>query len=378
MRERPAGSGRWELRVFAGKDPVTGRDQRISRVVRGTKRQAESKLAELVAGTANGERAGTDATVEVLLDRYLEHLERQGLSPTTLLAYRRYIKLHIVPVLGVVPVRKLTAWDLDRLYGAMGEKGLGAATIRQTHAILSGALKQATRWGWVPTNVAKSASPPKARAARVVAPTGDEVRRLIDLAEQRDPVLAAAITLAAVTGARRGEIAALRWADVNLATGMLRIARSLADLPGGVIEKDTKSHQERVLALGQVGSAVLAKHRAAVEGRAAAAGVELDPAGSAFVFSDRLDGATPIRPDRMTGFFTRLRDDLDLPHVHFHGLRHFAATELARRGDVGVRTIAGRLGHADASVTLRVYSAFFPAADAQAAEHLGDALRSNP
>jgi integrase len=83
---------------------------------------------------------------------------------------------------------------------------------------------------------------------------------------------------------------------------------------------------------------------------------------------------TPIRPDVVSAFFGRVRDELGLGHVHLHSLRHFAATQLAR-GDVSARTIAGRLGHADASLTMRVYAAFFPAADVEAADHLGQALK---
>lgn len=373
-RERPAGSGRWELRVFIGRDPVTGRPKQVSRIFRGTKTAADTELARLVAETSKGAHAGTDVTVSELLERYFDHLAAQGHSPTTLHGYRRYARLHIAPTIGRIKVRKLTAWDLDQVYRGMLAEGRGNSTVRQAHAILSGALGQAVKWAWAPTNVAKSASPPKVRAKKIAVPTQEEIRRLLDLAEQRDPTLAGAILLAAITGCRRGEICALRWPDVDLEAGVLHVARSLADLPGRVVEKDTKSHAERTIALGAVGVAALGAHRTAVEERARIGQTALAP--GAFVFSGSLDGTTPIRPDRLTGFFTRLRDDLELPHLHLHGLRHWVATDLARRGDISVRTIAGRLGHADASVTLRVYSAFFPAADREAADHLGRALAS--
>jgi integrase len=100
--------------------------------------------------------------------------------------------------------------------------------------------------------------------------------------------------------------------------------------------------------------------------------IELGP--DAYVFSDRIEGSSPVRPDAVTGFFRRVSNDLSLPEVHLHSLRHFMATQLASRGDVSARTLAGRLGHADASVSLKVYSAFFPPADAEAAEHVGRLL----
>lgn len=369
-RERKPGV--WELRVYVGRDPVTATPRQVSRTFRGGKRAADSALAALVAEAAKGQLGGTDATVGLLLDRHLEALERKGHSPKTLHTYRGYVDNTIRPALGTKHVRRLTAWDLDSLYAAQIDQGKSPGTVRQMHAIISGALTQAVKWGWCPVNVARMASPPVARAAKIVPPTSAEVRKIVTAAEERNPVLAALIMLAALIGARRGELCALRWTDVDLTAGSVRISRSVLDLPDRVEEKPTKSHQERTLALGQAGVTLLQMHRQAVLDRAAVASVEVAP--DAFIFSGQLDCALPYRPDRVTGFFSQLRDDLDLHHVHLHSLRHFMATQLAARGDISARTLAGRLGHADASVSLKVYSAFFPPADVEAAEHLGRAL----
>jgi len=136
-----------------------------------------------------------------------------------------------------------------------------------------------------------------------------------------------------------------------------------------VEEKSTKSHQERTIALGHAGVVLLRLHRSECVDRAQVGEVELGPDN--YVFSDRIEGTTPVRPDAVTGFFRRVSNDLALPEVHLHSLRHFMATQLASRGDVSARTLAGRLGHADASVSLKVYSAFFPPADVEAAEYVG-------
>ncbi len=105
------------------------------------------------------------------------------------------------------------------------------------------------------------ASPPTVHQQRIVPPTAEEVRRIVELAEQRNPILAALIMLAALTGARRGELCGLRWRDVDLDAGTVRIARSILDLPGRVEEKATKSHQERTIALGEAGVVLLRLHR---------------------------------------------------------------------------------------------------------------------
>lgn len=376
MRERQPGI--WEVRVYVGRDPVTNAPRQVSRTVRGGKRAAQTRMAELVAEAKRGQLGGTDATVGLLLDRYLEAQERRGLSPKTLDSNRRRVKASIRPALGAISVRKLTAWDLDRYYAGLADAGRTAATIRAHHAILSGALGQAVKWGWCPANVAKMASPPAVRSKRIVPPSVAEVQALVKLASDRNPILAVLVMLAALIGARRGELCALRWTDVDLDAGTVRISRSILDLPARAPEeKATKSYQERTLALGEAGVALLRLHRTQSLERAQLAEVEVAP--DAFVFSERLDCAAPIRPDKVSGFFRRVRDELQLPHVHLHSLRHFMATQLAARGDVSVRTLAGRLGHADGgALALRVYSAYFPSADLEAAEHLGRALAPPP
>jgi integrase len=230
-----------------------------------------------------------------------------------------------LPPLGHRPVRQLTAWDLDSLYAGMIDKGKSPATVRQVHAILSGALGQAFKWGWCTTNVAKMASPPTVHQQRIVPPTPDEVRAIVTKAEERNPVVAALIMLAALTGARRGELCALKWSDVDLELGTVRISRSILDLPGTpLVEKSTKTHAERPLALGVAGVSLLRLHHDQVVERAALGDVPIGP--EAFVFSDRIESTTPIRPDNVSSFFRRIRDDLKLPHIHLHSLRHFMAT----------------------------------------------------
>lgn len=95
----------------------------------------------------------------------------------------------------------------------------------------------------------------------------------------------------------------------------------------------------------------------------------------AFAFSHAADGSMPIRPDKVTGSFRRLA--LDLTHVRLHDLRNFAATRMLAAG-VPVRTVSGRLGHADASTTLGVYAHFVDASDQDAAAVMGRLVRRPP
>ena len=183
--------------------------------------------------------------------------------------------------------------------------------------------------------------------------------------------LGSLIFVAATSGARRGELCGLRWSDVDLDLATMTISRSISDAGREVTVKDTKTHQARRLALDPATVGVLQSHRSRVIERATKADTELAP--SAYVWSQELDASIPYRPDRVTGAFRTLRDRLGLQHVTFHSLRHFTATTLAA-GGVGIRTIAGRLGHANPGITLRTYAHFLDAADREAADALGVAL----
>jgi integrase len=162
-------------------------------------------------------------------------------------------------------------------------------------------------------NVARLSTPPKRSTVRVVPPTADQVRQIIETTEQRDPTVAAFLMLAALTGARRGELCALRWTDVDLELGRVTISRAIIHVGGGrLVEKDTKTHAERTLSLGHAGVTLLRLHWDTIAGRARTAGTYVQPAG--YVFSRNLNCATPISPDAVTAQFTRVRDELGLKH----------------------------------------------------------------
>jgi len=293
------------------------------------------------------------------------------LSPTTLGTYRSQIKGLIRPALGDVPLNRLTAKHLDDLYRAAKAQGRSPKTIRNYHAIISAALHQAERWGWVRHNVAELAKPPRVSQRRVKAPSVEVVREIITAAEKRDPRLAPLLMLGALTGMRRGELCALRWSDLDLDLGEVDVARSVVIVSGGLAEKATKTDRFRRIALDDVGIALLRQHRARVDEWASA--VETTIADDAFVFSPEIDGSKPFRPDNVTGFFMRVRDSLGYKEVRLHDLRHFTATQLIGAG-VDVRTVAGRLGHSDPSLTLRVYSHALEERDRAAAAVIGRVL----
>jgi integrase len=280
----------------------------------------------------------------------------------------------LIPALGKLSVRKLTVRDIDASYRALArDEALAASTIRQIHNVLSGALDQAVRWGWRSDNPARLATLPSVRQRDVRPPAPTDVMAAIERADQE---LALFVRLSAVIGGRRGEVGALRWTDIDLATGELSITKALVETRDRTIhEKDTKTHQARRVALDAATVDALRAWRSEVEARAKPFGVA--PRSDGFVFSPELDGSRPWRPYHWTSAWRRLRDRIGIdPGVRLHDLRHFTATRLLDAG-VPVKTVSDRLGHARPATTLNVYAHFIPATDRVAADVIGGLLTPN-
>ncbi len=375
IRER--GPDTWQVVVYAGRDRATGREVRVRRTVHGGIRRARQVERDLASeAVAARRREHANVTVSELLARWLEHAE-PDLAPSTAHTYRSYIDRVIVPRIGTVPIAELTTADLDRLYSALrrtkrkgkNEQPLAAATIRQVHAILRRALRQAVRWGWLDRNPAAEASPPAQGQTRATAPEPDVVVRLLDAAAAIDADVAVFLRLAVITGARRGELCALRWTDVDLDAGSATIARSLTALPGrGIEEKPTKTGGVRPVAL----DAATVEHLRLLKGRqldlCRELGATADPGGHVFT---TLPGR-PWRPDRATALF-RLAAGTAGFSGRLHDLRHFSVTQLLAAG-FPVRQVGARVGHASAKMTLDVYGHAIPAADQGLAAALAAAL----
>lgn len=376
LRERRPGV--WELRVFVGRDPFTNKEVSLSRTFRGTKNEAVNELTRLAA--EHDRQPADKVTFAAHTKEWLAH--RRDISPTTRRRYQGLLRLWINPAVGEVQLGKLTAYQLDRLYAHMAEKGQSTSSINQAHWLISGSLEQAVRWERVRRNVADRATKPPRRSAERPIPTDDEVRRVLAEAQKTDPAMAALIWVAAASGARRGELAALQWRHVGWERRTLRIDQAVVNTGSGrpgakargtqrsVVVKDTKTHQRRLLSLDDGTMAILADHLTRAEKTAAEFGVTIEP--DAFVFSHDPDGAQPINPDTMTHDLTEIREAADVGYFTLQGLRRWMVTTGLADGE-DVRTMAGRAGHRP-DVAMRIYAGFLSARDAAIAERVGRAL----
>ena len=350
--------GVWEARIDAGRDPVTQKRRQISRSIKGSKREAQRVLNEMASEADKGRFSGTSATFGELCERWLT-VAKPGLSPVTVRNYENLLKNHILPTFGDVPLKNIQTIDIDKYYSVLQSRhGVTPSTIRHIHSVIRRAFRQAVLWEWVTTNPVANVTQPPLVKPDLVPPNPEQVTAILKSANERDPELGHLLHLAATTGARRGELCALRWSNIDFTLGTLTIERSIIEAAGGVFEKDTKTHASRRIRLDQDTLDVLEAQRKLAKQRASVIGIDVDEA--AYVFSLEPDGSSPWRPDHLTKEFAAVRDSLGFRDVRLHDLRHFVATRLIAEG-VAVRTVSGRLGHANASTTLSVYSHFLDA-----------------
>lgn len=406
--KRPRGSietlpsGALRVKVYAGIDPLSGRRNYLTETVRAgpdAETQAEAVRVRMTHEINERRNPRTKATVNQLLDRYEKVLD---VDRTTKRTYLGYIKNHIRPHIGKLQVGRIDGEILDSLYAELrrcrvhcdGSKGridhrtkakhecddrcrpheckaLSNATIRQIHWILSGAFDRAERWGWVSRSPMRQAQPPAMPTPDPQPPSAEDAGRILAEAS-KDADWGAFVWLAMITGARRGELCALRWKYVDLDTGTISIRRSLGQDGSEVYEKDTKTHQQRRLVVDPDTAAILKAHRDRCEERAKELDLALEP--DSFVFSPAPDGSKSLVPDSVTQRYERLARRLKIK-TSLHKLRHYSATELIAAG-VDIRTVAGRLGHGGGgATTLKVYAAWVSEADQRASVALASRLK---
>ncbi len=241
------------------------------------------------------------------------------------------------------------------------------STIRGIHSILSGAFAAAQRWEWTDRNPAETAKPPTTRRRPIAATSPDDVAKVIAEARSRRAALGLYLWLVVVTGVRRGELCGLQLRDINLDRGLVHVAFNYVVRGGQRVRKDTKTHQDRWLAIDPATCALIASYLDEIRAALAAVGVELRD--DAYLFSNDPSHARPWNPDWVTHQIAAAAEaagvDLDIK-----GGRHYTASQLLA-GGFDLRNTAARLGHSGGGAsTLRHYADPVPEVDRRAAAYL--------
>lgn len=356
--QRPDGT--WEGQMTVGYDPMTGKQQR--KTVQGrTRQEVVDKLLEERQKAKEGKQEMTSMSVKVALEYWLGSVKHQ-LAPGTFDYYKRVVTKSLIPYLGAVPLAKLAALHVANLYRRMEEDGRSQVKRHKAGVLLRSALKYAMNIGLIHTNPATKVPLPRYQAAKVTPLTLEEARRFLEAA-QGDRLYALYVT-ALDSGARRGELAALTWEDIDWTTGEMSITKSLEEIRGKFRVKETKTKaSRRRVRLSPQTLSILKGHRVRME--AEGHGCErVFCAGNGGFLRGQVLPRNSIRP---------LCLKAGLRPFKFHNLRHTCAT-LLLMGGLNVKVVSERLGHTKIQITLDTYSHVMPSMQDQAARLIGDIL----
>lgn len=362
--------GRWEGRYTAGRDPETGRAI-YKNVLGKTQGEAKVKLKQAIE-----EAKGLDAakvgrySVGQWMEVWFEHYAKVKVRPSSHQTYRGYIDNHIKTNIGEIPLEKLTSLELQKLYKKLLEggrveriesrkqaKGLSAKTVRNIHQIISSAMNLAKEQRLITANPADGCALPRLEHREMQTLPVEQLQSF--LREAKDSGVFELYYLELATGLRRGELLGLKWEDIDLERGDLRVRRQIARINGEVVEAPLKTKNAyRTLPLAEDTIDVLEAQRKKT-------------GDSSWVFPSPTGG--PISPDSVLHMLHRVLKRAGLPRVRFHDLRHTFAT-LALQNGVDIKTVSGMLGHFSAGFTLDTYAHVTSAAQRQAAQTMGNVL----
>jgi integrase len=371
---RQQGSGSWEIKYDLGHDPITGKRQTRYVTFRGTKREAQTELTRLLARRDEG--VHVDPT-KMTLAEYLRHwltanIERRVATRT---AHRHggIVEKNIIPKLGNVPMRKLTAVHIEAFEAELQREGrvdrkggLSAQTVKHIHRTLSQALRHAVHQNVLVKNPAEAVQPPRPEDREIVILPKHEIGILLRAAKSIP--LYVLVLVGLTTGMRRGELLGLRWSDIDLDGGLLTVNQALEQITkkrGGSTFKPPKNKgSRRTITLPDVTITTLRQHRVTQAEQRLRMG--LAAADRSHVFAQP-DGS-------LTTAFRKPVKAPGVTPITLHGLRHTHISHLLMDG-VHVKVVSERAGHSTVAFTLSRYAAYIPNLQQDAAHRVDLALQ---
>ena len=333
---RKRGERSWAVVVDVGHDPRTGKRRQKWFSVKGTKRDAERRLVEIISGLNTGTFVDPGrVTLSDYLDQWMQDYVAASVRPKTAESYATIVR-KIQDHLGGIGIADLKPQQIQRYYSDLLATGLSAGTVIHRHRLLRQALAQAVKWDILPRNIMERVTPPRAVKPQFRSLEPFEVRRLLEAAGPTNFHLP--IHLALYTGLRRSEILGLRWSDIDLGARTLVVNRTMVVLTGNPahIDQPKSRKSRRSVVFGEETASLLRPRRAGPDAQVCA----------------RLDGVE-IRPRALSVAFRTIADSCGLG-VRFHDLRHTHASILLASG-VPVHVVQARLGHESIKTTVDVY-----------------------
>jgi integrase len=368
---RPRGKKSWELKFDIGAGADGGR-KIAYRSFKGTKKQAEAKLAEYVNQLGKGEYiAPSKQTVAEFLGARIKTWVVNGLiGSKSAERYGELLRNQITPKIGHLTLQNLSGIRLSEWHGELLSGGLSPQTVKTAHGLLGKALKEAVRDGIIARNAAANIPSPRVPERDMAILQREQVPMLI-AALQGDIMLPMA-ACALYAGLRRGEVLALRWNAIDLEAGSLAVVASLEQLVDGTLTfkaPKTKAGR-RLIAMPDALISILRAHRLEQLQLRMKLGLGKLP-DDALLFAN-LQGR-PRSPRAISKKWGMFADRLGIGNVRFHDLRHTQAS-LLHDAKVPLAVVSKRLGHSKISTTLNIYTHLFQDADSEAATALNASL----
>lgn len=361
------GKGKWLIRAHLGTDPATGKRKYTSQTVTGGKKDANEALTKMLREVDTGTFIEPSRqTVAEYLTFWLDHIERQEVSPRTLDDHRRTLRRYVFPALGHLRLDRLSHQEIQRLYNGMkDERGLSPNTIRLAHAPLRKAMRYAVRTGLLLRCPSDFVVLPKMeRKARQVL-TMEQADLFLETVRSDD--LFALWVLLLTTGMRPGEALGLKWEDYT--DGRIHVNRALSRVGPGkneLSETKTKGSRRRI-SLPPATVEALNAHRVKQ-------GKEMLKAGSrytrqGYIFAN--SAGQTLDPSRVSKLWKKHLKAAKLPPLRLYDLRHTHATHLFQTGE-SAKLVQERLGHSSITLTLDTYTHVLPEMEDGLAERIGN------
>jgi integrase len=360
-----------------GRDPATGKRKQQWVTVKGTKKDAEKKLAELLHQLDTGTlmKPGR-TTLGEFLRRWLTEYVQTNLAPRTAEGYETIVERHLIPDMGRLALTQLRPEHITHYYtkklitGRYDGKGaLNPRTVRHHHMVLHKALECAVRWGLLSRNPVDAVIPPRAHKAEWNTLSEDDIQTVLNVAANTPYY--ALFYLALFTGMRRSELLALRWSDVDLLLCQVYVNRTLHHLRNGdIVFRPPKSvRSRRVIALPPSVVLVLKEHREKQKLDRHMLGVPLKDDDLVFCnYSGK-----PLLPGTVSHAWTKLVAKIGLNGVRLHDTRHSHASIMLKAG-THPKIVQERLGHASIQTTLDTYSHVAPGLQEAAAKRFDEVV----